>query len=375
VPTTADILLALATANEVAGVPPKDTAVALVKLVPEIFMVAPAAPKLGVNDVMVGGCRKIKPDSPPEPAAVVTEMLPEVPLPTTAVMVFAFTTVYEVANVPPNFTEVVPVKFAPLMVTTVPTPPVVGLKEEMPGSVDEKTKPARDAVPPGDVTVTLPDAPLPTCAVMVPSSTTVKESAAVLPNLTAVAPVKLAPLMVTVWSVAAVVGVNELINGAAKKVKPARVEVPAGVVTKTLPDAAPLLTTAVMVVVLTTVKEVAAPPPKLTAVAQEKSVPVMVMVVPAAAVVGENDAMAGAGVLYVKPASVAVPPGVTTEMLPEVAHGAMAVMLVAFTTLNEVAAVPLKVTAVVPVKLEPVMVTVAPTAAAVGVNEVIVGAA
>ena len=221
-PTTAAMLFALATANEVAGVPPKLTAVALVKFVPVMFIIAPDAPKLGENDVMVGGCRKIKPESPPEPAALVTDTLPEVPLPTTAVIVFAFTTVYDVASVPPNFTAVVPAKFAPVMVTTVPTPPVVGLNEEMPGSVDEKTKPANVAVPPGVVTVTLPEEPPPTCAVMVPSSTTVNERAAVLPNFTAVAPVKLAPFMVTVWSVAAVVGVKELIKGAGMKVKPAR---------------------------------------------------------------------------------------------------------------------------------------------------------
>lgn len=291
------MLFALATANEVAGVPPKLTAVALVKLVPVMFMVAPDAPKVGVNDVTVGGCKNIKPVRPPEPAGVITDTLPEVPLPTTAVMVFASTTVYEVARVPPNLTAVVPVKLAPVIVTTVPAPPIVGLNEATPGSVVEKTKPANVAVPPGVVTVTLPEEPLPTCAVMVPSSTTVNVMAAVVPNFTAVAPVKLAPFMVTVWSVAAVVGVKELIIGAATNVKPASVAVPAGVVTKTLPEAAALLTTAVMVVVFTTVKEAAAPPPKLTAVAQEKSVPVMVTVVPAAAVVGVNDVMAGAGVL------------------------------------------------------------------------------
>ena len=161
-PTTADILLALATANDVAGVPPKLTAVALVKLVPVMFTNAPAAPKVGVNDVTVGGCRKIKPESPAEPDGVITDTLPEVPAPTTAVMVFASITVNDVASVPPNFTAVVPVKFAPFIVTTVPAPPNVGLKEEMPGSVEEKIKPANVFVPPGVVTDTLPEEPLPT---------------------------------------------------------------------------------------------------------------------------------------------------------------------------------------------------------------------
>ena len=50
--------------------------------------------------------------------------------------------------------------------------------------------------------------------------------------------------------------------------------------------------------------------------------------------------------------------------------GTTAVMLVAETTTKLVAASELNLTAVVPVRLVPVMVTVAPTAAAAGVNEV-----
>ena len=49
-------------------------------------------------------------------------------------------------------------------------------------------------------------------------------------------------------------------------------------------------------------------------------------------------------------------------------------MLVALTTLNDVAAVSPKLTAVAPVKLVPVMVTVTPLPTDVGVKEVMVGA-
>jgi hypothetical protein len=49
-------------------------------------------------------------------------------------------------------------------------------------------------------------------------------------------------------------------------------------------------------------------------------------------------------------------------------------MLVAETTVNDVATVPPKLTAVAPVKSVPVIVTVAPSAALVGVKEVMVGA-
>jgi hypothetical protein len=81
---------------------------------------------------------------------------------------------------------------------------------------------------------------------------------------------------------------------------------------------------------------------------------------------------AGAGI-NVNPAKVPVPPGVVTETVPDVPDATTAVILVGETTKNDVAAVPPKLTAVAPTKLVPVMVTVAPLPALVGVNEVTVG--
>jgi len=191
----------------------------------------------------------------------------------------------------------------------------------------------------------------------------------VLPKLTAVAPVKFVPVIVTVAPVVPDEGVNEVMVGAAEK--PVKVAVPPGVVTATLP-VVPLPTTAVMVVALTTEKEVAAVPPKLTAVAPVKLAPVIVTLPPDAANVGVNEVMVGSDIA--NPANVAVPLGVVTETAPLVPVAATtAVMVVALATLNEAAAVPPKLTAVAPVKLVPVMVTVAPTAAGL-VNAVIVGA-
>ena len=66
-----------------------------------------------------------------------------------------------------------------------------------------------------------------------------------------------------------------------ESVNPAKVAVPAGVVTDTIPVVLPA-TTAVMLVALATLNEVAATPPMLTAVAPVKLVPVMVMVPPTA---------------------------------------------------------------------------------------------
>ena len=187
---------------------------------------------------------------------------------------------------------------------------------------------------------------------------------------------KFVPVMVTDVPTGPLAGVKFVMVGelAAANVNPTRVAVPPGVVTLTLPEV-PDATTAVMLVAETTLNEVAAVPPKLTAVAPVKLVPVMVTVAPIAALIGLNDATVGAvGVpMNVNPARVAVPPGVVTLTLPEVPAATTAVMLVAETTLNDVAAVPPKLTAVAPVKFVPVIVTVAPTAPEVGVKLVIVG--
>ena len=86
-----------------------------------------------------------------------------------------------------------------------------------------------------------------------------------------------------------------------------------------------------------------------------------------------KELITGAGI-NVNPESVAVPPGAVTLTLPLVPLATTAVMDVALTTLNEVAAVPPKLTAVAPVRFVPVIVTVVPLAADVGVNEVITGA-
>jgi hypothetical protein len=73
--------------------------------------------------------------------------------------------------------------------------------------------PARDSNETGVVTITAPEAPTPTTAVMVLSFTTVKLAAGEPPKLTAVAPVKLLPEMVTVFPDVSEVGANEEIVG------------------------------------------------------------------------------------------------------------------------------------------------------------------
>jgi hypothetical protein len=124
---------------------------------------------------------------------------------------------------------------------------------------------------------------------------------------------------------------------------------------------------------LSTLKEAAGVPPKLTEDALEKLAPEIVTVTPVPALIGVNEAMVGDGI-NVNPASVATPPGVVTETLPDAPPATTAVIVVAFTTLNEEADVPPKLTAVAPVKLVPVMVTVVPDPALVGAKEVMLGA-
>ena len=58
-----------------------------------------------------------------------------------------------------------------------------------------------------------------------------------------------------------------------------------------------------------------------------------------------------------KPANVPVPTAVVTDTEPDAPAPTVALMLVALTTVNVVAAVPPKLTAVAPVKFVPVMLT------------------
>ncbi len=72
--------------------------------------------------------------SDPVPDGLVIE-IPDNPSPIVAVIVVGETIVKEEAAVPPNFTEVDPVKFVPVIVTNVPAGPDVGLKEVIIGGV------------------------------------------------------------------------------------------------------------------------------------------------------------------------------------------------------------------------------------------------
>jgi hypothetical protein len=152
------------------------------------------------------------------------------------------------------------------------------------------------AVPPAVVTVILPVvAPEGTVPVILVDEFTVKEEAATLLNLTAVAPVKFVPLMVTEVPTGPEVGEKELIVGlgGAVTLKPVElVAVPTGVMTRILPSVAPEGTAAVILVEEFTVNP-ADTLLNVTELTLSKFVPLIVTEVPTGPEAGENELMVG----------------------------------------------------------------------------------
>ena len=117
------------------------------------------------------------------PPSVVTRIPPErLFAPIVAVMVVGLTMVNE-AGAPPIFTLVAVDRLLPVIVITPPTPVIFGLKSVIVG-VGTNVKPARFPVPPLLVTLTLPDAPPLTMAVILVQDTTLNEEALTPPNIT-----------------------------------------------------------------------------------------------------------------------------------------------------------------------------------------------
>ena len=152
------------------------------------------------------------------PPCAVTVTLPDAPLiPGIAVIVVELTMLNEDAAVPPKLTPVVPEKFVPVIVIVVKSPiPLVGVNELMVGA-GYHVNPLSVAVPSGVVTLTTPVDPPATTAVIVVALTTVYEEAGVPPKLTAEAPVKFVPVIVTVIPFPALTGVNDAIDNATVK--------------------------------------------------------------------------------------------------------------------------------------------------------------
>src|SRR5512132_2335128 len=142
------------------------------KFVPLTVTTVPTGPLVGEKDEIVGLAPLVTLNASAldtDPAGVVTEILPvDAPAGTVAVIFVEEFTV-NIADVPANFTAVAPMKFVPLTVTTVPTGPLVGEKDEIVGLAPLVTlnASALDTDPAGVVTEILPvDAPAGTVAVI-----------------------------------------------------------------------------------------------------------------------------------------------------------------------------------------------------------------
>ena len=116
-------------------------------------------------------------------------------------------------------------------------------------------------------------------------------------------------------------------------------------------------------------------PWKATAVAPVKSAPLIVTLVPSGPPAGVKFAIVGGFTTVKLVALVAVPPGVVTLGGPVVAPTGTGASIAVSEVIVKLVALPLNVTAVAPVKLVPLIDTLAPTGPLVGVKLVIVGGA
>jgi arylamine N-acetyltransferase len=372
--TVAEICVSELTVKVMAAVPWNDTIVAPVKLMPVIVTAAPIGPLDGTTVLTVGAGMTVNKLPTPVPFGVVTEIAPVVaPTGTVAMIWVPEVTETVVAGVPWNATIVVPLRLVPVIVTTVPIGPLDGATEVIVGAgmtANELPVP----VPLGVVTEIAPvEAPTGTVAVIWVSVLTVKVMAAVPWNATAVAPVKLMPVIVTTAPIGPLVGATEVTVGAGMTVKELPVPVPLGVVTEIAPVVAPAGTVAEICVSELTVKVMAAAPWNDTAVAAVKLRPVIVTTAPIGPLAGRTVVTVGGG-MTVNELPIPVPIGVVTDIAPVVVPTAtVALIWVSEVTEKAEAVVPLKATAVAPVKAEPLIVTTVPTGPLGGATEVTVG--
>jgi hypothetical protein len=198
--------------NELAGLEPKLTATAPLRLAPVIVTLVPPAvePDDGLTAVTVGAGTNVYWSAllvalVPPGVVTVTSTVP-VPAGVVAMIAVALATVNELAAVPPNLTAVAPVRLVPVIVTLLPpaagpddgdTPVTVGAGV---GATYVNWSALEVAlVPPGVLTVTstVPALCAGLVAVIWVALLTVNELAGLEPKLTATAPLRLAPVIVT----------------------------------------------------------------------------------------------------------------------------------------------------------------------------------
>ena len=282
------------------------------------------------------------------------------------------------AEVVPSMTLVAPLKVDPVIVTCWPTCPEPGEKPVIDGggwvTVNELEL---VATPEGVVREIGPVmAPLGTCAVMSVDELTTKLGSAVPLNFTLVAPVKFVPWMSTPVPTGPLVGVSESIVGGGSAHEPVNQDElqasPPAVDTEMGPEFAKIGTTAWSSEAESTVTELAKTWLNPTSVAPAtKFEPKMSMLAPADPQVGVNELIVGG--TPNDDALVAVPLAVGTEIGPVSAPGGTLAWISVSESTVKIAAAPLKLTLVAPVKFTPRMSTLVPVGPDPGVNELMTG--
>ena len=288
-----------------------------------------------------------------------------------------------VAVTPLNFTVLVPCvvpKFVPVIVTVVPTVPLVGERLVIVGvgTVTVNVTPVLARL--FTVTIMLPVAAVAgTVATMLVFDQLVVVATTPL-NVTVLLPFvapKFVPVMVTELPVVPLVGERLVMFGGMRTVKVTPLLASPPTVTTTLPVVAPVGTGTTMLVA-DQLEGVACVPLNVTVLVPfvaPKSEPAIVTDVPTGPLVGDRLVMFGGTVTVNGSALLADPPTVTTTFPVLAPDGTGAAMLVADQAVG-VAVTPPKLTVLAPCaepKLVPVIVTLVPTGPLTGDNVVSVG--
>ena len=199
--------VALTTTTLVAATPFTVTLVAPLKLVPVIVIAVPplVGPVAGVTNVIVGDATYVNAPvwvAVPPAVVTVTSFKPAALAGVLAVIEVALDTTTFVADTPPIFTLVVPIKFVPVMVMVVApkVEPLDGVTLEIVGAGTTYVNEIACVVDPLGVVTTIVLAPIVVdagvTAVIEVALTTTTLVAATPPTFTLVAPIKFVPVMV-----------------------------------------------------------------------------------------------------------------------------------------------------------------------------------
>jgi hypothetical protein len=353
------------------------------KFAPVMVTEVAIGPLVGERLVMLGGTVTVKLAPLLATELTVTTTLPVVAPDGTGTTMLVADQLVGVAVVPLNFTVLVPwvaPKFVPVIVTEVATGPLVGDRLVMLGPVvTVKLMPLLGRPP--TVTTTFPVvAPAGTGTTMLVADQFV--GVAVVPlNLTVLVPCaapKFAPVIVTEVATGPLVGERLVMLGGTVTVKLTPLLASAFTVTTTLPVVAPAGTGTTMLVADQLVG-VAVVPLNLTVLGPcdaPKFVPAIVTEVATGPLVGDRLVILG-GTSTVKVTPLLARPPTVTTTLPVVAPAGTGTPMLVADQLVGVAAVPLKVTVLVPCvapKFVPVIVTDVATGPLVGDRLVMLGA-